>query len=66
MTKVRQRRGSQGGHGCHLDATRPALEGVTEWTAEAIDAALEPLPEQMDLKKRVVFQACASPSAATW
>ncbi|MFR7670923.1 MAG: hypothetical protein ACLU0O_09865 [Collinsella sp.] len=24
------------------------------------DAALEPLPEQMDLKKRVVFQACVA------
>ena len=40
-----------------LDAAKVALEGVTEWTAANIDAALEPLPEQMDLKKRVVFQA---------
>ena len=40
-----------------LDAAKAALEGVTEWTAANIDAALEPLPEQMDLKKRVVFQA---------
>ena len=45
------------GMGAILDAAKAALEGVTEWTAEAIDAALEPLPEQMDLKKRVVFQA---------
>ena len=30
---------------------------MDEWTAANIDAALEPLPEQMDLKKRVVFQA---------
>ena len=43
--------------GAILDAAKAALEGVDEWTAEAIDAALEPLPEQMDLKKRVVFQA---------
>ena len=45
------------GMGAILDAAKTALEGVTEWTAANIDAALEPLPEQMDLKKRVVFQA---------
>ena len=39
------------------DAAKAALEGVNEWKAANIDAALEPLPEQMDLKKRVVFQA---------
>lgn len=43
--------------GAILDAAKAALEGVGEWTAETIDASLEPLPEQMDLKKRVVFQA---------
>ena len=43
--------------GAILDAAKVALEGVDEWTAAYIDAALEPLPEQMDLKKRVVFQA---------
>ena len=42
-----------------LDAARAALEALddTAWTAEAIDGALEPLPEALDLKKRVVFQA---------
>ena len=45
------------GMGAILDAAKTALEGVDEWTAANIDAALEPLPEQMDLKKRVVFQA---------
>ena len=45
------------GMGAILDAAKAALEGVDEWTAANIDAALEPLPEQMDLKKRVVFQA---------
>ena len=45
------------GMGAILDAAKAALEGVDEWTADNIDAALEPLPEQMDLKKRVVFQA---------
>ena len=45
------------GMGAILDAVKVALEGVDEWTAANIDAALEPLPEQMDLKKRVVFQA---------
>ena len=42
-----------------LDAARAALNAVpaTGWTAEAVDAALEPLPEALDLKKRVVFQA---------
>ncbi len=47
------------GMGAILDAAREALEAVGEdaWCAEAIDAALEPLPEALDLKKRVVFQA---------
>ncbi len=27
------------------------------WTADAIDAALDPLPDELDAKKRVVFQA---------
>ncbi len=47
------------GMGAVLDAARKALEAVGEdaWRAEAIDAALEPLPEALDLKKRVVFQA---------
>ncbi|OUO18854.1 glutamate--tRNA ligase [Collinsella sp. An307] len=42
-----------------LDAARAALEALDDaaWTAEAIDGALEPLPEALDLKKRVVFQA---------
>ena len=42
-----------------LDAARATLEALddTTWTAEAIDGALEPLPEALDLKKRVVFQA---------
>ena len=40
-----------------LDELVRALAGGDEWTAANIDAALEPLPEQMDLKKRVVFQA---------
>ena len=45
--------------GAVLDAARAALEAVPadDWTAEAVDAALEPLPETLDLKKRVVFQA---------
>ncbi len=47
------------GMGAILDAAREALEALGEdgWTAEAIDAALEPLPEALDLKKRIVFQA---------
>ena len=47
------------GMGAVLDRAREALGSLTEdaWTAEAIDAALEPLPEALDLKKRVVFQA---------
>ncbi len=45
------------GMGAILDAARTALEGVDEWTAENIDAALEPLPEALDAKKRIVFQA---------
>ena len=45
------------GMGAILDAARAALEGVDEWTAENIDAALEPLPEALDAKKRIVFQA---------
>ena len=47
------------GMGAVLDAARAALDAVPAagWTAEAIDAALEPLPEALDLKKRAVFQA---------
>ena len=47
------------GMGAVLDAARAALDAVpaTGWTASAIDAALEPLPEALDLKKRAVFQA---------
>ncbi len=47
------------GMGAILDAAREALEAVADdaWTAENIDAALEPLPEALDLKKRIVFQA---------
>ena len=47
------------GMGAVLDAARAALEAVPAdgWTADVIDAALEPLPEALDLKKRVVFQA---------
>ncbi len=47
------------GMGAVLDAARAALDAVSDdaWSAEAIDAALEPLPEALDLKKRVVFQA---------
>ncbi len=47
------------GMGAVLDATRAALEAVSvnAWTPEAIDGALEPLPEALDAKKRIVFQA---------
>ena len=45
------------GMGAVLDAARTALEDVTDWTAENIDAALEPLPEVLDVKKRLVFGA---------
>lgn len=42
-----------------LAAAASALEAVSDgdWNAEAIDAALEVLPEQLDVKKRLVFQA---------
>ena len=42
-----------------LVATKAALEDVSEgsWNAEAIDDALEELPEKLDAKKRIVFQA---------
>ncbi len=42
-----------------LDATRVALGTLSadDWKAEHIDAALEPLPDALDLKKRIVFQA---------
>ena len=42
--------------GSILAEAEAALADV-EWTPEAIDAALEPLPEKLDLKKRIVFQA---------
>ena len=42
-----------------LDAAREALAAVPaeSWTDGSIDTALEPLPEALDLKKRIVFQA---------
>lgn len=40
-----------------LEAAHAALLPVSKWTPANIDAALEVLPEQLDLKKRVVFQA---------
>lgn len=45
------------GSGSILEAAHAALLPVSEWTPANIDAALEVLPEQLDLKKRVVFQA---------
>ena len=47
------------GMGAVLDAARAALEAVSAnaWTPEAIDGTLEPLPEALDAKKRIVFQA---------
>ncbi len=47
------------GMGSVLDAAQQALEALPEdcWTETAIDAALEPLPEKLDMKKRLVFQA---------
>ena len=47
------------GMGAVLDAARAALEAVSAnaWSPEAIDGALEPLPEALDAKKRIVFQA---------
>ena len=47
------------GMGTVLDAARVALGTLPAdaWHAAEIDAALEPLPETLDLKKRVVFQA---------
>lgn len=46
------------GMGAVLDAARVALEAVSAnaWTPETIDGALEPLPEALDAKKRIVFQ----------
>lgn len=44
------------GMGAILDEAEAALADA-EWTPETIDAALEPLPEKLDLKKRIVFQA---------
>lgn len=42
-----------------LDAARVALGTLPadSWKAEDIDAALEPLPDALELKKRIVFQA---------
>ena len=45
------------GMGAVLDAAREALAALPAWEPAAIDAALEPLPEALDLKKRLVFQA---------
>ena len=45
--------------GAGLEAAREALEAIDAdgWHAEAIDAALEELPERLGVGKRKVFQA---------
>ena len=45
------------GMGAVLDAARTALEAVEDWSPANIDAALEPLPEALDVKKRLGFGA---------
>lgn len=45
------------GMGAVLDVAKAALEALDEWTPANIDAALEPLPEVLDVKKRLVFGA---------
>ena len=47
------------GMGAILDAAHKALLAVPAdaWTPEAINGALDPLPEALDAKKRIVFQA---------
>lgn len=45
------------GMGAVLDAAKAALAVVEDWTPANIDAALEPLPEALDVKKRLVFGA---------
>ncbi|WP_307739475.1 glutamate--tRNA ligase [uncultured Parolsenella sp.] len=42
-----------------LEAAAAKLEAIDEdaWSADAVDAALDPLPEELDAKKRLVFQA---------
>lgn len=45
------------GMGAVLDAAKAALEALDEWTPANIDAALELLPEVLDVKKRLVFGA---------
>ena len=45
------------GMGAVLDAAKTALEAVEDWTPGNIDASLEPLPEVLDVKKRLVFGA---------
>ncbi|WP_293820646.1 glutamate--tRNA ligase [uncultured Parolsenella sp.] len=40
-----------------LEAAVSKLETLETWTADAIDAALDPVPEELDAKKRLVFQA---------
>ena len=51
------------GMGTILDAARVALGTLPadEWKAAAIDAALEPLPEALDAKKRIVFHGAHRP-----
>lgn len=40
-----------------LEAATAALDGVTAWTAEGIEAALRSLPEALGMKPKPVFQA---------
>ena len=51
------------GMGAVLDAARAALEAVEDWTAEAIDAALEPLPEAVSYTHLDVYKRQARSSS---
>ena len=43
--------------GTYLEAALTALGALDEWKAEAIDAALEPLPEALEAGKRPFYGA---------
>ncbi len=55
--KAREKALAKEGVSAILDALTEAVEGAGEWTAEAIEEALRAVPEKVDAKVKIVFQA---------
>lgn len=55
--KARKKVLDKAGAGCAMDAVEAVLKGLDTFETESIEAALRDVPEALDLKPRIVFQA---------